>query len=389
MTVPFDLRGFGRELDELTSRVASLRQSKLTFGDDGGGALDAALLELENAEEELRACRDELENSSRQLVHRAGRQDRERQLLRQVFRHAPFGLFVLDHAGIIRQANPRAAGMTGTPLEFLAGKPMPVFVDMPTRSTFRSHLAAVLRDGRTSVIGCQLTGRGHPADVQLVLSRLTGPESENPLALAAAWTGVIAAELISATPRSAHVAAMVEGSLRLDVMGQMTRLLLSRPDDPRLLTEAAQLLTADCADWAIIDLVKDGKPEREAVAGVRGPLMTAPPDSPVIKDVLATGGPVVLDPIEDDEALGHATSGAPIVPAIRAGSLVSAGLPAGEEVAGALTLIRRDNRRGFSLADAALFTEIATHLAITMTNRGMLDGNKRQTPGPGIPSRAG
>lgn len=101
--------------------------------------------------------------------------------------------------------------------------------------------------------------------------------------------------------------------------------------------------------------------------------MTAQPDSPVIRDVLATGGPILLDPIEDDEALGRAASGAPIVPAIRAGSLVSVGLPAGEGVAGALTLIRRDNRRGFSIADAALFAEIAAHLAITMSNHKMLD----------------
>lgn len=374
MTVPFDLHSFGRELDELTSRVASLRTSRLAFGDDGGSVLDAALLELENAEEELRACQDELENTSRQLVYRAGRHDRERQLLRQVFRQAPFGLFVLDRDGIIRQANPRAATMAGTPLGFLAGKPMPVFVDMAARSRFRSYLAAVLRDGRSAVIGCQLTGRGHPADVQLVLSRLTGPDSENPLALAAAWTGVITAELTPpAHPRSAHVAAMVDGSLRLDLMGQMTRLLLSQPDGSRLLAEAAQLLTADCADWAIIDLVQGGKPERQALAGPRGALTTAQPDSPVIRDVLATGGPVALDPIEDDEALGRTTSGVPIVPAIRAGSLVSVGLPARGKVAGALTLIRRESRRGFSIADAALFAEIATHLAITMSNRKMFD----------------
>jgi PAS domain S-box-containing protein len=375
MAVPFDLRTFERDLDELTSRVASLRTSRLSFGDDDGSTLDAALLELETAEDELRACQDELEAAGKEFAQRSGRHDRERQLLRQVFRHAPFGLFVLDHSGTIRQANPRAAAMAGTPLEFLAGKPMPVFIGMPSRSTFRSHMAAVLRTGRTSIIGCQLTGRGHPADVQLVLSRLTGPDSENPLALAAAWTGVITAEPAPAIhPRPAHIAALVDGSLRLDVMGQMTRLLLGQPDDSRLLIEAAQLLTADCADWAIIDLVQDGKPERQALAGARGPLMAAQPDVPVIRDVLATGGPILLDPIEDDDALGRTASGAPIVPAIRAGSLVSAGLPAGGEVGGALTLIRRDNRRGFSIADAALFAEIATHLAITLSNRKMLDG---------------
>lgn len=374
MAVPFDLRSFGRDLDELTSRVASLRTSRLSFGTGDSSTLDAALLELENAEDELRACRDELESTSRQLVYGPGRHERERQLLRQVFRHAPFGLFVLDQAGTVRQANPRAAELTGTPLEYLGGKPMPVFIDMPTRSVFRSRLAAVLRNGRTSVTGCRLTGRGHPVDVQLVLSRLTGPDSGHPQVLAAAWTGVITAEPAPATqPRAAHIAAMVDGSLRLDVMGQMTRLLLSQPDGTKLLAEAVQLLAADCADWAIIDLVHDGKPERRALAGAVGPLMTAQPDSPVIADVLATGGPVVLDAIEDDEALGRAASGAPIVLAIRAGSLVSAGLPAGGGVAGALTLIRRDNRRGFAIADAALFAEIATHLALTLGNLGMLD----------------
>jgi phosphoserine phosphatase RsbU/P len=111
--------------------------------------LDAAFLELETAEKELRACHDKLESSIQQMVDRSGRHDRERQLLRQVFRHVPFGLFILDASGAIRQANPPAAAMTGTPLEFLAGKPLAVFMSMASRAAFRSHLAAVLRSGRS------------------------------------------------------------------------------------------------------------------------------------------------------------------------------------------------------------------------------------------------
>jgi GAF domain-containing protein len=259
---------------------------------------------------------------------------------------------------------------------------------MASRAAFRSHLAAVLRSGRGEFLPCQLTGRGHPADVRLVLSRLTGPDSERPLALATAWAeGDVPGEAASpAFPRAAQVAAMVDASLRLEVMGRVTRLLLSRLDEARLLPATAQLLTADCADWAIIDLLHHGKPVRRAVAGPRGPLITSDPDSQVIRDVLDTGGPVVLDPIEDEAAFGRTSAGAPILAAAQAGSLVSVALPAAEGVTGALTLIRRDDRRGFSLADVALFSEIATHIAMTLGNRGKNDGKRpRRSGAPGGP----
>jgi PAS domain S-box-containing protein len=374
-TPPLDLRAFERELDALNKRVAQLRMSRLSFGDSRADALDAALLELETAEEELRACHDELENTSERLTRQSGRQERERQLLRQVFRHAPFGLFILDAHGAIRQANPRAAAMAGTPLEFLAGKPLPVFIDMAARATFRSHLAAVLRTGRGAIIRTHLAARGHPVETCLALSRLTGPDSSQPLALAAAWAGEMTIEVTPAAyPRTAQVTGMVDGSLRLEVMGRMTRLLLTERDGSKLIPAAAQSLTADCADWALIDLLRDGKPERRAVAGPRGPLTTADPDSRVIRDVLKSGGPILLDPIEDEDAFGHTPSGVPILAAARAGSLVSVALPADDRVIGALTVIRRAGRRGFSIADAALFAEVGTHIGITLSNHGLLDG---------------
>src|SRR5215469_12113418 len=119
-TAALDLQAFSRDLDALNGRVSQLRVSSVSASGSRGDALDAALLELETAEEELRACHDELESTSQQITRQSGRHDRERQLLRQVFRHAPFGLFVLDAHGAIRQANPRAAALAGTPLEFMA-----------------------------------------------------------------------------------------------------------------------------------------------------------------------------------------------------------------------------------------------------------------------------
>ncbi|HEV2451355.1 MAG TPA: PAS domain-containing protein [Streptosporangiaceae bacterium] len=373
-TQALDLQAFSRDLDALNGRVSQLRMSSVSAGDSRGDALDAALLELEMAEEELRACRDELEISSQQITRQLGRHERERQLLRQVFRHAPFGLFVLDAHGAIRQANPRAAAMAGTPLEFMAGKPMPVFIDMAARATFRSHLASVLRSGRESMIRTQLAGRAHPVDAWIGLSRLTGPDSSQPLAMAAAWAGKMTVEIGPAPyPKAAQVAAMVDGSLRLEVMGRMTRLLLSESDASRLIPAAAQSLTADFADWAVIDMLRDGRAERRAVAGPRGPLTTADPDCRVVKDVLKSGGPVLLDPIEDEDAFGHTVSGTPILAAARAGSLVSVALPADGQVSGVLTVIRRAGRRGFSMADAGLFAEIGAHIGLTLSNRGLVD----------------
>lgn len=374
MTASPDLHTLARDLDALNSRVAGLRSARLSSGEGDASVLDAALLELDTAEEELRACHEEIAAASEQIACRSSRHEGERHLLRQVFRHAPAGLFILDANGAVRQANPRAADLAGTPLEFLAGKPMPVLLDMSARAPFRSQLAAVLRSGRGAMLSCKLSGRGHPVEVQLVLSRLTGPDSSRPLALATAWAGPSAAEPASlALPKPGQVSAMLDGSLRLELMSQMTRLLLDQADGTRLLPAATQLLIADYADWAIADLVRDGKPDRQAVAGARGPLSTAEPDSPVVRDVIAGHGPVVLDPVEDDDAFGRTPSGAPILAAARARSLVSVAIPgpaAGGPVAGVLTVIRRDGRRGFSLADAALFTEIAAHISIALSARG-------------------
>jgi phosphoserine phosphatase RsbU/P len=373
-TPPLDLQSFSRDLEALNTRVTQLRMSRLASGEDQIDTLDAALLELETAREELRVCFDELESISQRLVRQPGRHERERQLLRQVFRHVPFGLLVLDAHGAIRQANPRAAALAGSPLEFLAGKPLAVFIDIASRASFRSHLSAVLRTGRDTMIRTQLAGRGHPAEVWLALSRLTGPESSQPLALAAAWAGEMTLESTPAAyPRAAQVAAMVDGSLRLEVMSRMTQLLLTESDAGRLIPAAAQSLIVDSADWAIIDLLRDGRPERRAVAGPRGPLTTADPESRVITDVLKSRGPILLDPIEDEDAFGHTPSGLPILAAARAGSLVSVAIPAAGRVAGALTVIRRAGRRGFSIADTGLFAEIGTHLGITLSNHGLLD----------------
>lgn len=372
-----DLHTFERDLNALNSRVAGLRSARLSFGDGDASVLDAALLELDTAEEELRACREELETVSEQIAYRSARHEGERHLLRQVFRHAPAGLVVLDADGAIRQANPRAADLAGTPLEFLAGKPMPVLLDMTARAPFRSQLAGVLRSGHSSLLRCKLGGRGHPVDVQLVLSRLSGPESSRPLALATMWAGPSVDEPAApALPKAGQVNAMLDGSLRLELMSRMTKLLLDPPEASRLLAAVTQLLIADYADWAVADLVRDGKPHRQAVAGARGPLSTAGPDSPVVWDVIAGHGPVVLDPVEEDDAFGRTPSGAAILAAARARSLVSVAVPgpADGTVSGVLTVIRRDGRRGFSLADAAMFTEIAAHISIALSNQGAFDG---------------
>jgi phosphoserine phosphatase RsbU/P len=370
MTTALDLRVFGRELDSFSSRLAGLRSSSRSPDDSGEELLAAALLELETAEEELRACHEELEATSVQIAQDSARQERERVLMRQAFRHAPFALFILDGAGTVRQANPRAAALTGTPLEFLAGKPMPVLMDMAARATFRSHLHAVLHTGRPSVLGARFTGRGHPLDVQLAVSRLTGPDSSHPALLAAAWAHPLADEPAPPVfPRAAQVTAMVDGALRLELMSQVTKLLLRRAGDSGLLAAVAQLLIAEQADWAIIDLVRDGKPARQTVAGPRGPLTSVQPECPVIRDVVAGKGPVVLDPIEDEEAFGRTPSGAPVLAAARAESLISVAMPGYDgdaAVAGVLTVIRRDDRRGFSLADVRLFAEIAANISVAL-----------------------
>lgn len=89
-----------------------------------------SLEELNVAEEELRQQNDELE-LARQMA------DAAQARYRELFEFAPDGYLVTDHHGIIREANRAAAELLGVAAEYLAGKPLAVFVAENQHREFR------------------------------------------------------------------------------------------------------------------------------------------------------------------------------------------------------------------------------------------------------------
>lgn len=380
MAAGFEKDSFSHELSQFSRRVAALRE----VGDGSPDVLDALLTELELAEEELRACGDELAEQGRAVSERHQGTERERALLRTVFRDLPVPVFVLDHAGTIRRANSAAAELLGTSWAYVSGKPFPIFIDLTARAVFRTRLSAVLRGGGTVSFASLIAGAGRRLQARLVLSRLSPPGEARPLVAVAALpvagespapVPALPADSDAAQPRDVAgagdhgIAAVVR---RMDLLSRVTRLLLQDRfgGASALLNRVAWLLRDDAADWVIIDVVGARGMSRAVVAGPDGPATAAitrqiTGAAPAHNEVLTTGE-AVLDPVIQDEAALGTAGGRPVLGVLGAGSVLSVPLRTGERTDGVLTLVRSPDQPAFSLSDRGLFEDIGEQIAIAV-----------------------
>ena len=169
--------------------------------------------------------------------------------------------------------------------------------------------------------------------------------------------------------------ALAAATRRVDLLSQVTRLLLDEQSlsEPVTLHRVAWLLQADAAEWVIIDLVRGPGITRAVVAGPDlppQPLVAgekAEP-APLHTQVLASGRAVLQPMIEDENALGLATTGSPVLTALGAGSVLCVPMRANGTTAGVLTMVRPPEQRPFSLSDLRIFEEIGEHLALALHN---------------------
>ena len=377
-----DFEAFDRRLDDLGFRIAALRTARECSPEHALATLDAALVELEVAERELRDHREELARGADRPGDRST--DRERRVLRAVFQDLPVPVFVLDRGGSIRRANRGAADLLATAAAYVTGKPLSLFVDLSHRAAFRSHLSAMLRDGGVTSFDTRLVRQTRSADVRLHLLRLDLPSETRPL-VAAVVTPYVAAgpDLpdVSAGPRHhdniGDEQVLVAAARRLDLLARTTRLLLHEDslNEPVALGRAARMLQGEFADWALIDLVRDNEVQRAVVAGpddVDGRSGTSllgeldPTASEIPGDVIEAGASLLHPLIESEEALGVTEGGLPVLAALHAGSVLCVPLRDDAGVLGALTLVRRSGRSGFGLADLGLLEEVGEHLGLAI-----------------------
>ncbi|MFD0688238.1 PAS domain-containing protein [Actinomadura fibrosa] len=373
MASSVDTSAFRRDLDAFSGRLDSLRSSP---------ALDLALAELESAEEELRACTDEIER----LAEIGGDEAWRRDVVRAAVRELPVPVFLLDATGVIRLVNRQGAGLLGVTAAYAAGKPFAVFVELPWRVSFRCELADVLREGELGVLPCRLgSRRRRPPQLRLSLIRLggrPGPGSRPYVLVTVDPTPEPHQEIMA-------VAAYVR---RLDVMGRMTRLLIgARGLASRPLVEAATaLLAAECADWAVTDLRRRGAAGagvlgRAAVAGPEGggadggaPAVTRvlrelePAD--VSRYIVETGESTLHIPLWESGAFGGTAEDRRILARLATGSAVGVPVRTEDDVLGAMVLIRGEERAPFTVTDLAVFEELGMHLGLALAAAPDADG---------------
>ncbi|WP_157530117.1 SpoIIE family protein phosphatase [Microtetraspora niveoalba] len=350
-----------RELSGLAARIAALRETS---------APGAALDELEAAEELLRSALAELGRSRRR---REGGNQREQKLLRQIFRALPVPVVVMDTGAVVRRINNETARLLGSPAGYLLGRPFPLLVDVSCRAAFRSHLTAVLHGDESATFETRLAHQGRTHTVRLVLSRLRMPgEPREMIAAVVLPTDVRLPEAPAAGAPVPDDSATMAAARRHDLLARLTRLLLDEESlrEPVALIRAARLLAAETADWVVADVFRDGALHRAAVVPPASEPATRlqravegmdPASAPVVGQVLETRSGTVHEMLADDGLLGPG-----VLDGMRAGSLLSVPIEAGQELVGVLTLVRLRDRPPFGLADLGLLEEAGAQLGLAM-----------------------
>lgn len=136
---------FERQIEAAHRRLVALG-AQVGEAAGAGTASSDALAELSTALEELHVAAEELRQQNEELLAMRQALEAERQRYRDLFEFAPDGYLVTDADGTIQEANQAAARLLGVRQDFLAGKPLVVFVAGEAHRAFSAYLAR-LHDG--------------------------------------------------------------------------------------------------------------------------------------------------------------------------------------------------------------------------------------------------
>ncbi|MFC7383706.1 SpoIIE family protein phosphatase [Sphaerisporangium rhizosphaerae] len=390
MTDPTDLPALEQALSGLTARISSLRDARSAYPGDPGPTLDAALVELDTARDLLRASIGELGKTRRRSGGKESSSNRELKLLRTVYRTLPVPVIILDTTGTVRRVNAEASRLLGSPDGYLTGRAFPLLVDVSRRAAFRSHLTSVLHTGETAAFPTRLAHQGRAHNVRLVLTQLRmAGEPQEMIAAVALPVEVRAPEAGQVAPepeQSPEESFIMAAARRQELMSRLTRLLLDEESlsEPVALIRAGRLLASHTADWVFADVVREGAPQRSLVIGPANQPVARlvqtlermdPSGAALVAHVLASGGGVVHEMVEDDTVFGALPDGSSVLHATRAGSVLSVPILAGEEVHGVITLLRMRERPPFGLADLALMEDAGAHIGLALRAQRVFQGS--------------
>ncbi len=358
----------------LAARSAALRQAASLPGADPMALLDAALAELDAATDALRAA---TETAAGAPGHGPGAAvHAERRLLHTVFQQAPVPLFLLGTDGTVRRVNAAAGELLGAGPGYATGKLFAAFVGPASRAAVQTLLAAAARTGEPRQLRCGvLTSRG-PVDRVLAVRQvsLRGEEDQLVVAAGVAGDGPPGGKQEPGEPDMDVVAAMTR---RLDLVTGATRILLENVtySEPVAVQQCARLLARELAAWVIVDVERQGKLHRQAVAGpedqrsqelARAAAAIDPRPESAPGQVHDSGSSLLLAHAEDLGVLGEGPDGVPLLMAFGASSLLCVPLSDGERSYGVLTLAGQAGGGRFGMADAGLVEELGEQLALAI-----------------------
>ncbi len=166
-----------RYIEATSSRLDDLAVRARSVTDVGRPLVQESLIHLASTLEELRVSEEELRSQADTLA--ASRSDVEAELrrYRDLFQQAPDAYLATDSEGVIREVNHAAAALLGARTEYLAGKPLAVFVHEEDRRGFRRQLAWVRETRRLAGWQLRLVSRSG-ATLQLEASVSAAPEGD-------------------------------------------------------------------------------------------------------------------------------------------------------------------------------------------------------------------
>jgi GAF domain-containing protein len=288
--------------------------------------------------------------------------------------HAPFGVLVGDLDGRLVAWN-RWAGDFLDLAQDAAGKPVaPLF----STSEYVEDAFDLARRGRLGELASTVTleGNGDRAvEVSAAPSRLENGDE----AL------LILLEDVTAQRRAEQTRdRLVE---HVGLLGRVSEALAGILDVDRLLARLAEQVVPSLADWVSLQTYDQRGQSRRVlvrhrdrrlevrVDAVRQGLMTGLDDTSPSRRVVASGEPVLITQVGDDDLAGFIPDGRTraVVSLLGVGSIIAVPLPGRDEVRGSMALVRAPDAPAYTPDDLAVAIEVGRRAGVALDTLALYD----------------
>ncbi|MFE1468449.1 SpoIIE family protein phosphatase [Nocardiopsis dassonvillei] len=305
-------------------------------------------------------------------------------LLRAVFDSVGAGMFVIDTTGRITAANPYAQHILGRPRERMLGLDLHDLLHRDAEGERSSRedcrVLAVLASGHPAEGSSESFLRGDGTLVPIIWAT-TPLQHKGRLEGAVIVFHDFRAHRDAAEQTAAHLAALEELTGRLSLVAEISVVLVSTLDVPEMLDRLVRLLVPELGDWAVVDMVTDGRTkevERVAVhalgdqdtaEALKGTLPPLSSDAHAAlmralystQPVLFVAGDLAREP---DEPLARAHRR--LFDRLGGHSAVVVPLHTRRQVFGALTVARTGERPAYTDAEILVLGDVARRAGLVM-----------------------